>query len=189
MANFFIICGQTGVGKSTVAAHVAEGRKDTQIVNFGETIFTLARDEGLVTEREQVNHFWPDEVSRLQTMAIEQIRILSGSVILDMHLTVHTPAGYIAGMPKRMMERLKPKLIVLLEGEPYEIVRRRMVGKEMKSVEESLKDIQEHADFDRAAAMSIAVVIETPIMILKNDDLDEVVGRISAILDDDRSTR
>ncbi len=187
MAEFYIICGQTGAGKTTVANRLAEGRDDVTIVNFGETIFSLAKEEGLIESREELNDLWPETLSRLQTKATKDIAAeLAGKVILDMHVTVHTPAGYIAGMPRRMMEQLNPNRLVLLEAEPYEVVRRRMVGKEMADVEESLKDIQEHSDFDRAAAMSIAVDVGTPIMIVKNDDLEETVDNLSNLLDEGR---
>jgi adenylate kinase len=186
LAEFYIICGQTGVGKTTVAQRLAEGRDNVTIVNFGETIFELAKEAGLIETRDQLNRLWPDTVSWLQTKATKSVaEKLSGKVILDMHVTVHTPAGYIAGMPRRMMEQLNPKRLVLLEADPYEVVRRRMVGKEMKDVEESLKDIQEHADFDRAAAMSISVDVGTPIMIVKNEDLEKTIIQLSNLLDEE----
>ena len=147
MEKLFVVCGQSGVGKSTVISKAAEGMEDLTVVNFGQQILQLALEGDYVEEGDEVTLLRPECLSELQIRATEKIRDLSGRVILDMHLTVRTPSGFIAGMPKRVMNMLEPKRIILLEADAYEILKRRMVGKEMKNVDESLKDIQEHSDF------------------------------------------
>ena len=114
--------------------------------------------------------------------------LVTGKVILDMHLTVHTSAGYIAGMPKQIMNMLEPSLIILLEADPMDVLKRRMTGKGKVSEDESLKDIQEHADFDRAAAISIAIDIGTPVKILYNKDVEKTAEEITRLLHDDAGT-
>jgi adenylate kinase len=185
MEHLYVVCGQSGVGKSTVITKAAEGIDDLTVVNFGEQILKLALEGGFVQEGDEVTLLRPECLSELQIRATEKIKDLEGKVILDMHLTVRTPSGFIAGMPKTVMNLLEPRRIILLEADPYEILKRRISGKEMKSVDESLKDIQEHSDFDRAAAISIAMDIGTPIMILKNDDVDKSAEKIREILEED----
>ncbi len=187
MADVYVLCGQSGVGKSTVASRVAESNPHLTVVSFGEKIFELARGEGLVDAITQLELLTPEDVSRLQIKATQQVSRLPGKVLVEMHLTVKTPAGFIAGIPKRIMNLLKPRRIVLLEADPYEVLRRRITGKEGKSEAESLKDIQEHAYFDRAAAISIAIDIGTPIKILKNTDVEQTVQQILTLLEQDKA--
>jgi len=183
--RLYVICGQSGVGKSTVVAQVAEGRQSLTIVNFGERIFAMALENALVTDPGDLRLMRPEILTMLQIQVAEHIRELTGLVILDMHLTVHTPAGYIAGMPKQIMNMLQPARIILLEADPYEILKRRMTGKETKGDDESLKEIQEHADLDRAAAISIAIDIGTPVKILRNDDVAKTAEKVKKLLEDD----
>ena len=182
MDQLYVVCGQSGVGKSTVITRATEGMEDLVTVNFGQMILELAQERDLVKEGDEITLLRPRCLSELQIQATEKIKNLSGRVILDMHLTVRTPSGFIAGMPKRVMNMLEPGRIILFEADAYEILKRRMVGKEMKNVDESLKDIQEHSDFDRAAAISIAIDIGTPVMILRNDDVEKTADQLREIL-------
>ena len=70
-------------------------------------------------------------------------------------------------------------------GKPYEVLKRRMVGKKMKKADDSLADIQEHADIDRAAAVSIAIGVGAPVKIIKNDDTEKTASFIIGLLDED----
>ena len=185
MNRVYVICGQSGVGKSTVLSKVAEGNPDVTVVNFGERILSVARRNGLAQEAQDILRLRPEQIAELQVQATELIAKLEGRIVLDMHLTVRTPAGFIAGMPKRVQELLKPARIILLEEDPYEVLKRRMTGKEMKNVDESLRDIQEHADFDRAAAISVAIDIGAPVKIVRNDNIEAAARAICELLDGD----
>jgi adenylate kinase len=180
--RLYVVCGQSGVGKSTVIAKVAEGRDDLTILNFGERILAMALRRGVLSNPGDMASLGPETLSRLQMDASRHIHELGGEVILDMHLTVKTPMGFIAGMPKVVMDTLQPALIVLLEADPYEILKRRMTGKSDLDADESLKDIQERADFDRAAAISIAIDLGIPIKILKNRNADETADMLAGLL-------
>ncbi len=184
MERLFVVCGQSGVGKSTVLSKVAEGHDDLTIVNFGETILSIARDRGVASTTEEFAGLKPETVAELQVAAANRVKSLEGRVILDMHLTVRTRGGFIAGMPKKLMDMLSPSRIILLEADPYEVLKRRMVGKEMKKVDDSLKDIQEHADFDRAAAVAIAIDIGAPVKLIMNDDVEKTATEIGKLIDE-----
>lgn len=184
MQLIYVVCGQSGTGKSTVLSRVSE-RRDVTVVNFGEAIFDLAKESGLVKERDDISVLGPETLAELQMQASEHVKHLQGKIIIDMHLTIRTRAGFVAGMPKKVMEMLSPHRIILLEEEPYEVLKRRMVGKEMKKADDSLADIQEHADIDRAAAVSIAIGVGAPVKIIKNDDTEKTASFIIGLLDED----
>ena len=182
MQTLIVVCGQSGVGKTTVIEKVSEKRGDLKILNYGERILAMALKNGLMRNPGDMNTLTPDVISRLQIQTSKYIHELTGTVVLDMHLTVDTPIGLIAGMPRTVMDALQPALIILLEAKPDDILKRRMTGKGVLEVAESIRDIQERADFDRAAAISIAIDIGIPIKILRNDDADKTAEEISEIL-------
>jgi adenylate kinase len=171
------------VGKTTVVTRVAEEGEDLTVVNFGERVLVMALKEGLVRTPQEINLLRPEILAKLQQKAAEHIQGLTGTIILDMHLTVQTPRGFVAGMPTDLMNILKPSQIILLEANPDTIMKRRMMGKGIDT-EESIKDIQERADFDRAAAISIAIDMGTPIKLVKNNDVDEAAQEITRLIDD-----
>jgi adenylate kinase len=185
MTRIYVLCGQSGVGKSTVLSKVDEGDRGIAVVNFGQRILNVAKNHGLASNPEEVQGLSPEDLAKLQLEASEEIAEMGGRIVIDMHLTVRTPVGFIAGMPRKVADTLKPARIILLEEDPYEVLKRRMTGKDMKNVDESLKEIQEHMDFDRAAAISVAIDIGASVKIVRNDDIDKAMAKIWEILDED----
>lgn len=188
MQKLVVICGQSGVGKTTVIERVFEERGDLNVLNFGERILAMALSKGVARTPEDVEKLRPEVLSRLQVETSKHIHELNGLVLLDMHLTVDTPIGMVAGMPRAVMENLQPSLIVLLEAKPYEILKRRMIGKGELDTAESVKDIQERTDIDRAAAISVAIALGIPIKILKSENAEKTAETILKILADTRAS-
>jgi adenylate kinase len=126
MQRLYVVCGQSGVGKTTVVDRVARELGDLTVLNFGERILAMALAKGLVSDPQGLRTLRPEALAKLQIQAAQYISGLGGMVILDMHLTVKTPAGYVAGMPKQVMETLNPARIILLEADPGQIMARRL---------------------------------------------------------------
>jgi adenylate kinase len=180
--SLIVICGQSGVGKTTVIEKVFEKRGDLRVLNFGERILAMALKRGLLRGAEDLEDLTPEVLSRLQVEASRHVHELNGVVLLDMHLTVDTPIGMIAGMPRTVMDNLQPSLIILLEAKPYDVLKRRMLGKGDLETEETVKGIQQRADIDRAAAVSIAIDLGIPIKILKSENADQTSEKILEML-------
>jgi adenylate kinase len=176
LADVYVVAGLSGVGKSSVVNHALEALNGVTRVNFGDAILKEALDEKLVENRDELRLLEPEDQKRLQAKAARRISSMEGKVIVDTHLTIPTPDGYVPGIPVEILINLNPKRIVILEADPGDILKRRILDRGRSRVDESLEEIEEHFDFDRAAAIAMAIHVGSPVKIIRNDVV-EVAGQ------------
>ncbi|MCE4602167.1 MAG: adenylate kinase [Desulfurococcales archaeon] len=130
-----IVTGVPGVGKTTVLSKLEEiAEKEgirVKIVNYGSYMLETALREGLVENRDQLRHLPLRRQLELQRLAAQKIiedaaNELSGDdvLIIDTHALVRTSAGYWPGLPRHVLDELKPDMIALIEAKPDVIVER-----------------------------------------------------------------
>ena len=107
-----------------------------------------------------------------------------GNVIVDTHCTIKTPQGYMPGLPEWVITRLKPRTIVIVEADPEEIYRRREKDKTRKRDPDSIEEIAEHQQINRAIAMAYAALTGATVKIVYNHDnaLDEAIKQAEPVL-------
>ncbi len=163
-----IVAGVPGVGKTTIMEEVAK-RSNYKIVNYGTVMLDIAQKEGLVEHRDEMRKLPVDVQRRIQKEAAKRIGGME-NVIVDTHLTIKTPAGYLPGLPVWVLERLKPDLIVVIEATPQEIAGRRAKDETRLRDSESVKDIEEHLQANRYAAFACSVYSGANVLILENNE-------------------
>lgn len=163
-----IIAGVPGAGKTSIMNEVAK-RTNHSIVNYGTVMLEMARGRGLVDDRDEIRKL-PIEVQKdLQKRAASKIGSME-NIIVDTHLTIKTPSGYFPGLPEWVLREIKPDIIVVVEAEPHEIMRRRRNDASRKRDFETYEDIKEHLLANRYAAFACSVLTGAPVMILTNRD-------------------
>lgn len=160
-AKIVVVCGTPGVGKSTVVNHAIEMAKKrgktVTLANYGTAMFELAKKKRLAENRDEMRRL-PIELQRkLQAQAAKSIRQGSheGVIIVDTHMLISTPLGFLAGIPEWVLDPLKPDTIVLIEADPKRIVRRRLDDETRERDDEAVALIELHQDLCRSAAMCI----------------------------------
>ena len=168
-----VVCGTPGVGKSTVVNHAVEmvekqGRKVT-LLNYGTAMFELAKEKRLAEHRDEMRRLPIEVQKRLQAQAAKSIRQSSyeGIIIVDTHMLINTPSGFLAGIPEWVLDPLKPDTIVLIEADPEKIVRRRLDDETRERDEEAVALIALHQDLCRSAAM-FALMYGSTVKIIEN---------------------
>ncbi|WP_457554859.1 adenylate kinase [Candidatus Pyrohabitans sp.] len=178
-----VVTGIPGVGKTTVLNQALEklGEK-FEIINFGDKMFEVASKENLVASRDEMRRLPPEVQKRIQKLAAIAIakRAEVMNVVVDTHCTVKTPAGFLPGLPRWVLEELKPTQIVLVEALPEEIRRRRESDTTRTRDEDSLEQIALHQEMNRAAAMAYAMLTGATVLIVENHDnrLEEAVEQL-----------
>jgi adenylate kinase len=162
LSDVFLVAGLSGVGKSSVVNDALARVKDVVRVNFGDAILREALDENLVKNRDELRLLDPEVQKRLQAKAAAKIGKMGGKVVVDTHLN--------------------PKRIVILEADPGDILKRRILDRGRSRVDESLEEIEEHFDFDRAAAISMSIHVGSPVKIIRNDVVEEAGEELARIL-------
>ena len=178
-----VVTGIPGVGKTTVMKKAAEGI-DIQFVTFGTVMINIAKEKGLVKDRDEMRELSLEQQKELQIQTAEKVASMK-NVIVDTHCTVKTPKGYMPGLPEWVVKRLKPTAIVVVEADPEEIYNRRAKDDTRSRDIDSKEKIAEHQQINRAAAMAYAALSGAPVKIVFNhdDDIDGAVKEAAPVLE------
>ena len=177
-----IVTGIPGVGKTTVMQKAAEGM-DITFVTFGTVMIDIAKEMKLVKDRDEMRKLTLEQQKKLQIKTAEKIAKMK-NVILDTHCTVKTPKGYMPGLPEWVLKKLNPTAIVVVEADPKEIYGRRAKDTTRNRDPDTVEQIAEHQQINRAAAMAYAALTGATVKIVFNHDdaLDEAVKQASPVL-------
>ncbi len=177
-----VVTGIPGVGKTTVMKQAAEGI-DIKFVTFGSVMIDIAKEMGLVKDRDEMRKLTLEQQKDLQIRSAEKVASM-GDVILDTHCTVKTPKGYMPGLPEWVLKKLKPTAIVVVEADPDEIFNRRAKDSTRNRDPDSEEEIAEHQQINRSAAMSYATLTGATVKIVFNHDdaIDEAVKQAEPVV-------
>ena len=177
-----VVTGIPGVGKTTVMKQAAEGI-DIKFVTFGSVMIDIAKEMGLVKDRDEMRKLTLEQQKDLQIRSAEKVASM-GDVILDTHCTVKTPKGYMPGLPEWVLKKLKPTAIVVVEADPDEIFNRRAKDATRNRDPDSEEEIAEHQQINRSAAMSYATLTGATVKIVFNHDdaIDEAVKQAELVV-------
>jgi len=166
-----VIAGIPGSGSTTVL-NKALGSIDYVNVNYGNVMIKIAKDEGIVEDRDSLRKLSPQVQKEIQKKAAKSIRRMAdeSNIIVDTHCTIKTPAGFLPGLPKWVLEELQPDMFILIEADNNEILMRRLNDKTRIRDMEKIGDIELHQEMNRATAMSYAVLTGATVKIIKNHD-------------------
>ncbi len=171
-----VITGIPGVGKTTVIDAAMEAAKrenmNVTLMNYGTVMFEIAKAEGLVENRDQMRRLPSHVQRRIQRLAARRIsENAKGHVVLvDTHMLIRTPEGFLPGIPAWVAEELKPNVLVLVEAEPEEIARRRKKDETRERDVQSIEEIQTHQEMCRSAAAACAALTGATIVVIPNHD-------------------
>ncbi len=176
-----VITGVPGVGKTSVMDGVAK-KKSLNTVNYGTVMFEVAKAKGLAENRDQMRKLPVQSQKDIQEKAAEKIYEM-GEIIINTHCTIKTPAGYYPGLPERVLRKLRPDRIIIVEATIEEITKRRSKDKSRTRDADSEAEIEEHQMMNRYAAMAYATLSRASVKIVFNHDngLDAAVEEIMKI--------
>ena len=166
-----VIAGIPGSGSTTVLNKALESI-DYLNVNYGDVMIKIAQEEGIVEDRDSLRKLSPDVQKEIQKNAAKSIREMSqvSNIIVDTHCTIKTPAGFLPGLPKWVLDELQPDIFILVEADNDEILMRRITDTTRIRDMEKIDDIRLHQEMNRAVAMSYAVLTGATVKIIKNHD-------------------
>ena len=181
--GIIVVTGIPGVGKTTVMKKAAEGL-DISFVTFGTVMIDLAKELGLVKDRDEMRKLTIDQQKKLQTKTAERVSKMK-NVIVDTHCTIKTPKGYMPGLPEWVIKELKPNSIILVEANPKEIFNRRLNDNTRKRDPDSIDKIEEHQHMNRAIAMAYSSITGATVKIIYNHDdaIKEAVEEVKPVLE------
>lgn len=171
-----IVTGIPGTGKTTVCNEVLNlaeqmGRK-VMVINYGSVMVELSRKQGQALHRDELRKSEISFQRDLQVKAAEAISQMMSQaeedIIVDTHMFVKTMDGYLAGLPSRVLQLLKPDVLVMVEAEPHEVFERRFKDATRKRDKALEFEIAEQLSFSRFMAAACSVLTGASVKIVKN---------------------
>ncbi|EQD81084.1 adenylate kinase [mine drainage metagenome] len=170
-----IISGVAGVGKSTILYLVEKGT-NYDIINFGTLMYEMARDIGLIAHRDELRKLNVDTQINLQKKASNAIGQMD-EVIVDTHMSIRSPKGYIPGLPEWVLRELKINSYFVIESDYKEIKKRRASDSNRFRDEESEDDIKLHQELNRYFVAAYAIYSAATVNFVNNvQDAPEVAA-------------
>lgn len=163
-----IVASVPGAGKTTILNIVKEKLSGAKIVHAGDMFLELSKKKLKVEDRDELRKKLTMEQQRkFQEIVAEKISKMKGKIILiDTHVSIKIPEGYFPALSEKAVKKLKPDLIVVLEFNPEEIIRRRMNDPSRNRDLESEKEIEEHQKVNQEFAVAAASHLEIPVEVL-----------------------
>lgn len=145
-------------------------KKNFEFVTYGSLMLDIAREEMGIEDRDTMRTLSIDKQRVLQEMTADRVAEM-GDVVVDTHCTIKTSAGYLPGFPYTILKRINPRLIILVEVTPEEIITRRAKDKDVRQRDmETVETIHEHQMINRMAAMTYASLVGATVKIIQNKD-------------------
>ncbi|MGA9744804.1 MAG: adenylate kinase [Nitrososphaeraceae archaeon] len=144
-----IVVGIPGVGKTTVITKtrdiLLQSGFNTTVVVFGSVMLSEAKKMG-IGDRDQIRKLSLSGQKNLQNLAADYIcSVKEDLVIVDTHLFIRTSSGFFPGIPQNVIQKLKPRNLILITATPEEIIGRRAKdesrNRDMVSIEEIKKEL------------------------------------------------
>ena len=175
MNRIVVVTGVPGSGKSTVIDGALKQLEREgiayRILNYGDVMLELMREEG-IKDRDDMRKVSTDRYREIQREAAKRIAKAAEEkpVILDTHCLIKKPEGYYPGLPRWVLEELKPESIIVVEASPEEIAGRRIRDITRRRDNELEEEIEEHQLMNRAAAAAYAALSGATVRIIQNRD-------------------
>jgi len=174
MGKIIIVAGVPGAGKSTLLYEAwkrVEKEMKYSILSFGTEMLNLCREAGLVSHRDDMRNLNPDIQEEMQWRVTKRISERPENILLDTHCAIKTGSGsYLPGLTPRMLERMSPSAIILVDAHEAEIRGRRKLDKSrpMRTIEAN-DDILEHKVINRAYAAAFSARSGCLLRIIQNN--------------------
>jgi adenylate kinase len=174
MGKIIIVAGVPGAGKSTLLVEAwkrVEKELNYTIVSFGTEMLKLCKEVGLVSHRDEMRNLSVDVQEEMQWRTTKRIAERPENILLDTHCAIKTGSGsYLPGLTPRMLERMSPSAIILVDAHEAEIRGRRKLDKSrpLRTIEAS-EDILEHKLVNRAYAAAFSARSGCLLKIIQNN--------------------
>jgi adenylate kinase len=175
LSRTVIVTGIPGVGKTTVLNELQDlakqNRVNLNVLNFGTIMNEIMRELGKQMNRDEMREQEIETQRKVQELAANEIsnRAGQGTIVVDTHMFVKTSVGMWAGVPQSVLQRLSPRLLVLVEADPEQIAGRRRGDADRRREAVLSDEIKFDLEWSRATAAASAVATGAPVKVIRND--------------------
>lgn len=179
--KMIIVMGLPGAGKTTVLKGL---KTDHKIVNYGDMMFEIEKKEYGIKDRDEMRKLPIEKQRAAQKKVAEKLAAEKGGLILDTHCSVATPSGYYPGLPFEFLKGLKVDKLIYITTKPEDIIARRKSDQTRVRDVETVGDIVDHDNINRAFLSAYSAFTGAPAVIIYNKQgkLEEAVAKMQSVL-------
>jgi adenylate kinase len=183
MATNIVVSGVPGVGASKVCEQTRRELGDEYtLVNIGDVMLQEALEHGLANSREELVRLRLRDQRALQRRASEHIarESDSGPLLINTHLVVETPLGYIPGLSDAMLRDIDPGAFVVVDAGTETIRDRR--ERSDRAYDYFSRSIDFHKQLQNCAALAYSLESNAPVYHLQNEgEIEETSEQLVTI--------
>jgi adenylate kinase len=174
----YVITGVPGVGKTTLVNAFVKLTK-WKLINYGDVLLDIAKKKKLAKTLDGIRKIPEKKYFSVQMEAARKIAKSRGKTILTTHVTVKTSEGYFPGFTPETLKILKPKVFVLIEADPKNIMKYRRKDKtRIRKDFGAGKQIKEHQMVNRVFAYAFSSICGADVLIFhQNYDKPERLAK------------
>jgi len=179
-----VVMGLPGAGKTTVLQGAMAGVSGWKILNYGDLMFEIAKGEGLVSDRDEMRKLPVKQQKRVQDEVGDKLAGMKGRIILDTHCSVHTPTGYMPGLPFDQLRKLDIDYLVFVSAPAKDIMGRRRRDTTRKRDSASIEKVESDSRVNISYLCAYSALSGATASIIMNADgrLEEAVGKLREII-------
>lgn len=186
-----IVMGLPGVGKTTVLKNLMQLNKKVSILNYGDLVFSFAKQKFKVSNRDRINLLPEEKHKELQRLAIKEIELINNKesrigkiLILDTHAALKKPTGFMPGLSYELLSKIPIEVFIFIDAPTKEILARRERDVDRKRptfVADDINSLRE-ASLSMLNVYSAAIGKPYYVLINKEGKVDETVKELNRII-------
>lgn len=181
-----MVTGVPGVGKTTICKNPRVGDYGLLVQTFGELMLLQGREQNLIHNSSDLAKISLEIRQKLQSSAVDRILHDAQSlpIVIDGHLLVDTPTGFVPGLPHQCVYNLDLTAIIILTAPATDIVLRRENNRakyERLNGSGGPERIELHQDLLIKASLQYALLSGASLECIPNRQ-DEIEGTVEALI-------
>jgi len=175
-----VVTGVSGSGKSTLCGRAAEALEgQVEAVNFGEVMVEVARAQDVAPSLSELRATDMQTYRRVMLDACDEVASRGPGTLLDTRCLIVSNRGYLPGLPAEILLNLAPSRLVLIEGDPSEILarRRKAQGKPWYG-KQAQDEVALQQELARSYVVAGSCATGAPLLVISNRD-----GQVEEALD------
>jgi len=163
-----VIAAVPGAGKTTTLEYVKKKIPSAKIVSKGDLVFEYAKKHYSIKNRDQLRTkmTMKQQVTAQENAAKKIGKMKDKIILIDTHLSIKTPTGYLPGLSTKMGKYMKIDGIVLMEFRPKDVLARRNADKSRSRAKESEEEVDAQQRANEEFAMALANDFSIPVDIV-----------------------
>jgi len=176
-----LLTGVPASGKTVLLKKISGFKK----INFGDVMVEEARKLGIKVKRDKLRK--DIEIGQYEILQEKAALVISKickkeNVVINTHLSIRHLEGIIEGIPENIAKLFNIKLIIIVESDPRDIIKRRKNSKIRRRDEETFDEIMEQQEINKKYAKKLSKKFGCSVKLIFNKEIKKAQQELIEII-------